>query len=92
MFLGGACIDIESANDVEDVAYLLRALTADGPFVVSTVELVGSERHRCTFGLKHPGLAIGYRSVIELQYRVDRDFHIVSVDRCVQHTTDRKIQ
>ena len=88
MYLDGACICIESAGGVDDVASMLRSLTSDGPFSVAAVELVGAERHRCTFELKRPGLAIGYRSLIDLQHRVDRDFHIVSVERHVSHQQD----
>ena len=92
MYLDGACICIESPGEVEDVASMLRSITTDGPFTVAAVELVGVERHRCTFELKRPGLAIGYRSLIDLQHRVDRDFHIVSVERHVPQITDRNTQ
>ncbi len=86
MFLNGASICIDSVGEVDDVASMLRALTADGPFAVTDVQLVGAERHRCTFELKRPGLAVGYRSLIDLQHKVDRDFHIISVERHVPQT------
>jgi hypothetical protein len=91
MFLDGACICIDSAAGAESVSSTLRSLTADGPFAVAAVEPVGVERHRCTFELKRPGLAVGYRSLIDLQHRVDRDFHIVSVEPLAQPSTSRSI-
>lgn len=31
--------------------------------------------------LERPGPAVSYRSVIDLQLRIDREFHIASVER-----------
>ena len=78
MLVHGACIDLDSGADADEVASALGALTADGPFVVARVEQVGG-RHRCVFDLKRPELVVGYRSVIDLQLRIDREFDIVSV-------------
>ncbi len=80
MLVQKACIEIDSEAGSDDVAVLLRLLTSGGPFEVSSVEAVGAGRHCCRFGLARPDLAVGYRSVIELQYRVDREFDIVRVD------------
>ncbi len=80
MFVHGVSIDLDSIADANDVASVLRALTADGPFVVACVEREG-DRHRCVFVLKRADLVVGYRSVIELQLRIDREFDILSVDR-----------
>lgn len=73
------CIEIESDVGSDALAAALRELTADGPFSVSAVEHAGLGRLRCHFGLKRPGLVVGYRSVIELQYLIDRHFDIASV-------------
>lgn len=78
MFLQGVSIDFDSVAETDDVASVLRGLTADGPFVVGCVERQG-DRHRCVFDLKRADLMVGYRSVIELQLRIDREFDIVSV-------------
>ena len=80
MLVQEACIEIDSEAASDDVAALLRLLTSGGPFVVSSVQTVGAGRHCCRFGLVRPDLAVGYRSLIELQHRVDREFDIVSVD------------
>jgi hypothetical protein len=73
-------IDLDSAADAADVASVLDALTKDGPFAVSCVDRDG-DRHRCRFRLKRDGLVVGYRSVIDLQMRIDREFVIVGVER-----------
>jgi hypothetical protein len=78
MMIDEVCIHLDSVADTDDVAAALSALTADGPFVVAHVEQRG-DRHRCVFDLKRPDLVVGYRSVIDLQLRIDREFHIVSV-------------
>lgn len=80
MFVHGVSIEVDSCADADDVAWALKNLTADGPFVVARVEREG-DRHRCVFDLKRPDLVVGYRSVIELQMRIDQDFDILSVDR-----------
>ena len=50
------------------------------PFSVACVEREG-DRHHCVFHLKRADLVVGYRSVIELQLRIDREFDILSVER-----------
>ena len=80
-----ACIEIDSEAASDDVAALLRLLTSGGPFSVSGVKAVGNGRHSCRFGLVRPDLAVGYRSVIELQHRIDREFDIVRVDHQSTH-------
>ena len=89
MFVQAACIEIDSEADSSDVAVVLRTLTSGGPFAVSAVEHLGSSRHRCQFGLARPGLAVGYRSLIELQHRIDREFDIVSVDHHSSHFSNK---
>jgi len=80
MFVHGVSIDLDSIIDAEDVASVLRDLIADGPFSVACVERQG-DRHRCVFHLKRADLVVGYRSVIELQLRIDREFDILRVER-----------
>ncbi len=91
MLVQKACIEIDSEADSDDVAALLRLLTAGGPFTVSSVETVGAGRHCCRFDLLRPDLAVGYRSVIELQHRVDREFDIVSVDHQATHFSTKAL-
>lgn len=80
-----ACIEIQSEAGGDDVAALLRLLTSGGPFAVSSVAAVGTARYICRFSLVRPDLAVGFRSVIELQHRIDREFDIVSVDHQSSH-------
>ena len=80
MFVNEISMDLDTIAEADDVASMLRDLTADGPFDVASVDRDG-DRHRCTFRLKRAELVVGYRSVIELQMRVDREFHILSVER-----------
>ncbi len=80
-----ACVEIDCEADSGEVADVLRSLTSGGPFAVSDVVSAGSSRLRCHFRLARSDMAVGYRSVIELQHRIDREFHIVSVD---QHSTN----
>ncbi len=80
MFVHGVSIDLDSVADADDVASVLRELTADGPFSIACVEREG-DRHRCVFHLKRADLVVGYRSVIELQLRIDREFDILGVER-----------
>ncbi len=85
MLVQEACIEIHSEAGSDDVAALLRLLTSGGPFTVTSVDAVGTARHICRFGLVRPDLAVGFRSVIELQHRIDREFDIVSVDHQSSH-------
>ena len=91
MLIQEACIEIESEAGSDDVAALLRLLTAGGPFMVSSVRAVGVGRHSCRFVLVRADLAVGYRSVIELQHRVDREFDIVSVDHLSTHFSTKDL-
>lgn len=91
MLVQEACIEIDSEAGSDDVAALLRLLTWGGPFAVSSVQAAGPGRHCCRFGLVRPDLAVGYRSVIELQHRVDREFDIVSVDHLSTHFSNKDL-
>ncbi len=91
MLVQEACIEIDSEAASDDVAALLRLLTLGGPFAVSSVQAAGPGRHCCRFGLVRPDLAVGYRSVIELQHRVDREFDIVSVDHLSTHFSNKDL-
>ena len=91
MLVQEACIEIDSQAGSDDVAALLRLLTSGGPFEVSSVQAAGPGRHCCRFGLVRPDLAVGYRSVIELQHRVDREFDIVSVDHLSTHFSNKDL-
>jgi len=86
-----ACIEIDSEAGSDDVAALLRLLTLGGPFEVLSVQPVGPGRHCCRFGLVRADLAVGYRSVIELQHRIDREFDIVSVDHLSTHFSSKDL-
>ena len=81
MGIQGAFVLLESVGDTEYVAASLRALTGSGPFRVASVSSVGTELHRCTFAVKHEGMAVGYRNLIDLQHVIAREFDIVSVER-----------
>ncbi len=91
MLVQEACIEIDSEAASDDVAALLRLLTLGGPFALSSVQAAGPGRHCCRFGLVHPDLAVGYRSVIELQHRVDREFDIISVDHLSTHFSNKDL-
>lgn len=91
MLVQEACIEIDSEAGSDDVEALLRLLTWGGPFAVSSVQAAGPGRHCCRFGLVRPDLAVGYRSVIELQHRVDREFDIVSVDHLSTHFSNKDL-
>ncbi len=80
MFVRGASIDLDSVGKADDVAAVVRRLTTDSPFVLARVDRDG-DRHHCVFDLKRADLVVGYRSVIDLQLSLDREFDIVSVDR-----------
>ncbi len=86
-----ACVEIDCEADSGDVAAALRALTCGGPFEVSDVEFAGSSRLRCHFRLTRADLVVGYRSVIELQHRIDREFDIVSVDHRSTHFSNKDL-
>lgn len=81
MSIQGAFVLLESMHESEDVAASLRALTSSGPFRVASVSSIGIELHRCTFAIKHSGVSVGYRNVIDLQHVIAREFDIVSVER-----------
>ena len=89
MWIDTTCIEIDS-HVSDALAAALRELTADGPFTVSAVEDSGPGRHCCPFGLKRSGLVVGHRSVIELQYLIDRHFDIVSVDQQPNRVADKQ--
>ena len=78
--LAGAIVHIDSPADAADLADAVHRVTEDGPFVLADVTPAGVDRHRCTFQVRRPGLALGYRHVIDLQHRLDRAFHLVAVE------------
>ena len=89
MMMQTACVEIECEADGADVAEVLRSLTCGGPFAVADVEPAGAGRLRCHFRLNRADMAVGYRSLIELQQRIDREFDIVSVDHHSTHFSNR---
>lgn len=91
MMVQTACVEIDCEADSGDVAEVLRALTSGGPFAVSAVESAGTSRLRCHFRLTRADLAVGYRSVIELQHRIDRQFDIVSVEHHSTHFSHKDL-
>ena len=91
MLVREACIEINSEAASDDVAALLRLLTSGGPFSVSTVHGTGAGRYCCRFVLVRPDLAVGYRSVIELQHRIDRELDIVSVNHESTHFSNKDL-
>ena len=91
MMVQTACVEIDCDADSSDVADVLRSLTLGGPFTVSDVVAAGSRRLRCHFRLTRADMAVGYGSVIELQHRIDREFHIVSVDHHSIHFSTKDL-
>lgn len=81
MQITGAEIHIRSAASSDDVAARLRTTLAGGPFVVTRVAHAGGDHHNCRFDLRHPGMAVGYRNIIDLQHRIDHHFDILGVQR-----------
>ncbi len=91
MMVQSACVEIDCGVDRGEVADVLRSLTSGGPFAVSDVESAGAGRLRCYFRLIRADMAVGYRSVIELQHRIDREFDIVSVDGHSTHFSNKDL-
>ena len=91
MMVQTACVEIDCGAESGDVAEALRALTAGGPFAVSDVESTGSSRLRCHFRLMRADMAVGYRSVIELQHRIDGEFDIVSVGHSTRFSSENLV-
>ena len=91
MMIQTACVEIDCDADSGDVAEVLRTLTSGGPFAVAGVEATGAGRLRCHFGLTRQDMAVGYRSVIELQRLIDRDFDIVSVAHHSTHFSNKDL-
>lgn len=81
MSIQGAHVRLESNAEQKEIEAVLCALIAAGPFRLTSVESIGRERHDCTFGLKRPGLAVGYRNIIDLQHSIAKSFDIVRVER-----------
>ena len=79
--LRGADVHINSAVGGDELAVALRRVLDGGPFQVTGVEAVGPAEHRCAFRVKHDGVAIGYRNIIDLQHRLAQQFDIVRVER-----------
>ncbi len=79
--LRGADVHINSAVGGDELADALNRAVDGGPFQVTGVETVGPAEHRCAFRVKHDGLAIGYRNIIDLQHRLAQQFDIVRVER-----------
>ena len=65
----------------DELAVALNRAVDGGPFLVTGVEAVGPAEHRCAFRVKHSGLTIGYRNIIDLQHRLAQQFDIVRVER-----------
>ena len=91
MMVQTACVEIDCEADSAEVADVLRSLISGGPFAVSAVVSAGSSRLRCHFRLTRADMAVGYRSVIELQHRIDREFHIVSVEHYSTHFSNKEL-
>jgi hypothetical protein len=79
--LRGADVHINSTIGGDELAAALTRAVDGGPFQVATVEAVGPAEHRCAFRVKHSGLAVGYRNIIDLQHRLVQQFDIVRVER-----------
>jgi hypothetical protein len=91
MMVQTARVEIDCEADGTDVAEVLRSLTCGGPFAVADVESAGPGRLRCHFRLTRADMAVGYRSVIELQHRIDREFHILRVDHQSTHFSNKDL-
>lgn len=89
VFIEKVLVQIDAGNDDGTLESTLGELTADGPFVVGKVEFAAAGRRRCTFDIMYPGLAVGFRSVIELQHRIARKYEIVSVE-CHKFPNDNR--
>jgi hypothetical protein len=80
MFVERVDIRIESPSGPNEVAEVLRQLCVGSPFAVRSVTSTWTGAHDCTFETKREGLAVGYSSVIELQFRIHRFYDMVSID------------
>ena len=81
MALNGAHVAIETPLPVADLEQVLSALSLGTPFRLESIERIGPDVHRCEFGLSRPGIVVGFGNVIDLQFRIAREFDIVSVER-----------
>jgi hypothetical protein len=81
MKIVGADIDIDNAASSDEVAAGVISLAAGSAFRLAGIETIAAERYRCTFDLATDGLVVGFRNVIDLQHRINREFDIVSVER-----------
>jgi hypothetical protein len=70
---------VRTPAGADQLGVCLNRAAAGGPFRVVGIEAAGAGFHRCVFDPKDPDMQIGYRSVIELQYRIDDTFDILSV-------------
>ena len=80
MAITTAAVHLRSGDRPDAVGAALGRATSGGPFVVTSVVATGGDGRHCTFGLRRPGISVGYRSVIELQYLIDKSFDIVKVE------------
>ena len=79
--ISGAHVHIETWAHGAELARAIAAAIEGGPFVVTGAEAVGPLEHRCTFTAVQPGMALGYRNIIDLQHRLSTQFDIVGVER-----------
>lgn len=79
--ISGAHVHIETWSHGAELTRAINAVIDGGPFVLAAMEALGPLEHRCTFTAKQPGMALGYRNVIELQHRLSDQFDIVGVER-----------
>lgn len=80
MAITGAAVHLRSGARPDAIGAMLNQATTGGPFVVTSVVATGGDGHHCTFRLRRPDISVGYRSVIELQYLIDKSFDIVKVE------------
>lgn len=73
-------IDPQGAGRLEMVTTVAE-LTEGSPFELERFDDLGDGNLLLTFCLRKPGIAIGYRNVIDLQHRLATRFDVVAAER-----------
>lgn len=77
----GAHVTIETAANHDDLARAISAAIEGTPFVLAAATARGTTATRCTFMPARPGMALGYRNLIDLQHRLAHTVDIVGIER-----------
>ena len=77
----GAHVTIESPASSNDLTHAINTAIEGSPFALAATTARGSTATRCTFVPIRPGMALGYRNLIDLQHRLAHTVDIVGIER-----------